>query len=375
MTADDDPDPYTDYDEIPPPMFDPRWSRDLTPASADVPWLWDGYLAPCTITLLTSQWRTGKTTLLSVLLARRAAGSLAGRPLRPGRTAVVCEENEDLWRHRRRTLDFGDGVAFFCRPLAGGAPTGREWRGLIDSVARLGFGGEVDLAVIDPLSAFLPRHSENHNDLMREALLALDPLLSAGMAVLLLHHPRKGVTLDGQAARGAGSLMAQADINIEMRPYSADADDRRRVLWAWSRFAATPRQLVIEWSADGGDYLGRGAVADEEFRASWERMAGFFASAPDKLTRRELRALWPSGRGAPSEVTLWRWLERAVAEQLLRRDGTGHRNAPYRYWLPAREAEWLQDPLRRLLWEDEQARAALDDAPVPPKRQGRGRKS
>jgi hypothetical protein len=58
-------------------------------------------------------------------------------------------------------------------------------------------------------------------------------------------------------------------------------------------------------------------------------------------------------------MTLWRWLERAVAENLLLRDGTGHKGEPYRYWLPAREAEWTADGLHRLLKEDEEARAKL----------------
>jgi hypothetical protein len=345
-------------DALGPPPLRPLWSRDLAPAADDPAWLWDGYLAPATVTLLTSQWKSGKTTLLSVLLARRARGSLAGRPLRPGRTAVVCEEGAGHWAQRRRTLDFGDGVAFFCRSLDSRPADGSEWGRVIESVARLAREG-VDLAVFDPLASALPRHSEGNNELMRDALLALDPLLSLGMAVLLLHHPRKGVTLEGQAARGAGSLPAHADVLIEMRPYSAADDDRRRVLRARSRFAATPRQLVIEWAADGTDYLSRGAVADEEFRGAWERLTGFLATAPGKLTRRELRALWPSGRDAPSEQTLWRWLERAVGEGLLRRDGTGHCNAPFRYWLPQREGEVAESVLARLIREDAEATAQL----------------
>src|SRR5262249_34966294 len=136
--------------------------------------------------------------------------------------------------------------------------------------------------------------------------------------------------------------------------------DRRRVLQAWSRFPATPRQLVLEWAADGTDYLARGDVTDEEFREHWQPLAAFFASAPGKLTRRELRAVWPAGRGGPVEQTLWRWLEKAVAAGLLRRDGTGHRNAPYRYWLPAREAEWMQDPVYVLQKQNEQMQAELD---------------
>jgi hypothetical protein len=65
--------------------------------------------------------------------------------------------------------------------------------------------------------------------------------------------------LDGQAARGAGSLLGHADINIEMHAYRKDDDeDRRRLLKSSSHFRATPRQLVIEWLADGTDYQARG---------------------------------------------------------------------------------------------------------------------
>jgi hypothetical protein len=348
---------------------------------AEIAWIWDGYLAPRHVTLLTSQWKSGKTTLVSVLLARRAAGgTLAGRALRPGRSAVVCEEERGHWDQRRRRLDFGDGVAFFCRPLECRKPTRDEWLGLIDSVARLAAEG-VDLAVIDPLASFLPG-DENNNELMMDRLMALGQLRSLGMAILLLHHPKKGQTLDGQAARGAGSLTGYVDINIEMRPFRPGADgDRRRMLRAWSRFPATPAQLVIEWTADGTDYLSRGTIGDEDFREHWEQLAAYFASAPDKLTRSELRKLLPSGKGTPSDHTLWRWLERAVAENLLRRDGTGHKKSPFRYWTPGREAEWLTDPRTRLLWEEEAFQAELARLvsqpfePIPPRKSRRTKKA
>ena len=38
-------------------------------SALDHDWLWRGYLAPGQLTLLTSLWKSGKTTLLSVLLA------------------------------------------------------------------------------------------------------------------------------------------------------------------------------------------------------------------------------------------------------------------------------------------------------------------
>jgi hypothetical protein len=362
--ADDVDDAFLDDDAdepvAPPPMFVPVWSRDFQPASRDMAWLWDGYLAAKEITLLTSQWKSGKTTLLSVLLARRAAGgSLAGRALRPGRTAVVSEEHEGFWEQRRRGLDFGNDVAFFCRPVLGRKLTMTEWLGLLDSVGELHRDG-VDLAVFDPLAWFLPGRGENTAELMLEALLPLERLQKWGMAVLLLHHPRKGAALAGQAARGTGALPAFVDIAIEMRPYpGAEEADRRRVLRAWSRHAATPRQQVIEWTADGCDYVAHGTLADVDFREQWAELVPYFASAPGKLTRRGLRDLLPAGRGSPTEQTLWRWLQRAVAEGVLHRDGSGHKNAPFRYWLPEREAEWLTDPMYQLRQIDEEAKAEL----------------
>jgi hypothetical protein len=376
MTPPDDPPPPPDDDQfdyfpddedddpvvLPRPMFVPTWSGEVKPAERDVRWVWDGYLAEKNITVLTSQAKTGKTTLLSTLLAHRlAGGTFAGRALRPGRSAVVCEEDQEHWELRRRTLDFGNDVAFFFRPIQGRKPTMSEWLGLLDSVGRLGLSDVgVDLAIFDPLAAFLPGRCENNADLMMEALLPLERLQKWGMAVALLHHPRKGRTLAGQAARGSGALLGHADIVVEMHPYSADDADRRRVLRAWSHHPATPRQLVIEWAADGTDYLARGTLTDEEFREHWLELLPYFASAPSKLTRRELRNLLPTGRGAPTDRTLWRWLERAVAAGLLLREGSGHKTTPFRYWLPEREAEWMKDPLYLLAKIDEEARAKVE---------------
>jgi hypothetical protein len=50
----------------------------------------------------------------------------------------------------------------------------------------------------------------------------------------------------------------------------------------------------------------------------------------------------PEGR--PDDVTLWRWLERAAAEGRVCRKGAGHKNDPYRYWLPGHEARWAHNP-------------------------------
>src|SRR5262245_5142908 len=80
------------------PLFRPA---DLTKGSHEVDWLWHGYLARGQITLLTGQWKIGKTALLAALLARLGAGgALAGRDVRAGRAIVVTEEGSALWLGR-----------------------------------------------------------------------------------------------------------------------------------------------------------------------------------------------------------------------------------------------------------------------------------
>src|SRR5262249_39088543 len=73
-----------------------------------IPWIWDGMVAQDAITLLAAPEKTGKTTLLSLLLdRRREGGQLLGRAVRPGRTILCTEENNLLWALRQPPLDFG----------------------------------------------------------------------------------------------------------------------------------------------------------------------------------------------------------------------------------------------------------------------------
>jgi hypothetical protein len=319
-------------------------SAGLTAACRPRAWLWHGYLAPGAVTLLTSQWKAGKTTLASVLLARlKTGGQLAGLPVAAGRAIVVSEEGPDLWQRRHQQLGFGDHVGWFCRPFRG-KPRRHDWSAFVDGLAGLHDRLAYSLVVIDPLAAFLPGN-ENHAGSVLEALLPLQRLTARDLSVFVMHHPRKGDPPVGQAARGSGALSGYADIVIEMRFYPRAADDdRRRRLWACSRYPETPRQLVIEWTADGTDYVARGTFSEEEFVRHWESLRAVLAEAPLKLTRADIRRRWP-GAQPPDKVSLSRWLERAVEQGLVMKDGRGLRNHPFRYWLPEREAAWRQDPL------------------------------
>src|SRR5262245_49380685 len=107
------------------------WSNAI-PAEAEAPpeWVWQGLIARRNLTLLTSQWKAGKTTLLSVLLGCRVdGGALGGLAVSAGKTLVVTEEPLSLWATRARKHRFGESVCFIPQPFRT-IPTAQEWLGL-----------------------------------------------------------------------------------------------------------------------------------------------------------------------------------------------------------------------------------------------------
>jgi hypothetical protein len=41
---------------------------------------------------------------------------------------------------------------------------------------------------------------------------------------------------------------------------------------------------------------------------------------------------------------LWRWLQRALEQGLVKRSGRGYKSDPYRYCLPEQEERWRREP-------------------------------
>lgn len=323
-----------------------HWPGDPDAAPApEVTWLGQGYIAFANVTLLTAQWKLGKTTLLSALLSRlKTGGTLAGLPLASGKALVVSEESHAHWQRRHQRLDFGRAVCLLYRPFRR-KPTGEQWLALIDHIASLHDKHGFSLVVIDTLSSFLPRGCENVADAMKEALLPLSQLTLRGLAILLLHHPRKGATLAGQAARGTGALNAHIDIDIEMHSIRPASDpDRRRRLRAVSRFEETPRKLILALTADGADYTVAEDDTPDEFATGWPALHQVLKTARTKVSRRMILRQWPPGHDKPSKVALWKWLERAHARGLVHRDGQGCRNSPFYYCRTERLDEWKDLP-------------------------------
>src|SRR5262249_56995470 len=108
-----------------------------TPDTAAISWLWDGYLAPGNITLLTSQCRTGKSTLITGLVrCMGCGGSFLGSALAAGKALIVTEEPRDRWIDRVRCMPVGGHTWVMIRPFAQRRPTFDEWNALLDQACR-----------------------------------------------------------------------------------------------------------------------------------------------------------------------------------------------------------------------------------------------
>lgn len=295
-------------------------------------WIWQGMLMPGKMTLLTSLWKSGKTTLLAHLLGHRARGrDFLGLATTPGNSVVVSEESKHFWHDRAQDHGLGNEVGLLSRPFDN-LPTFAQMNELKDELIEMRSRRGLDLVVIDSLATFLPSRNENNATSMANGLAPLVALAKAGLAVWLLHHPSKGEPALGQAARGSGALLATVDVFLEMRHPGGNPFSHRRKILGWSRFHETPRQMLIELSPDRMTYA-RLEDAGDDFHTHWQTVCMILAAAGEPLTRQEIRTQWPEGMPKPNSATLWRWLDRAVEMELAGREGNGTKTVPYRYWV------------------------------------------
>lgn len=185
---------------------DPVPASQLAAGGAAADWVWQGYLARGSVTLLTSLWKAGKSTLLAHLVRAMGRGDeLAGLSVAAGKVLVVSEESAALWAGRRDKLGISDHALFQVRPFLG-RPDPATWLAFVLHLAGLVRQHGLALVCFDTLAALWSCDDENDAVRVLAAVTPLHLLTAAGAAVLLAHHPRKGDAGEGQASRGSGAL-------------------------------------------------------------------------------------------------------------------------------------------------------------------------
>ena len=299
-----------------------------------IDWLWHGYLARGQITLLTSLWKTGKTTLIAGLLRRlETGGTFLGRPCQAARIVVVSEESSQIWAARQKVMAIGPHVRLLSRPFPG-RPTPADWARLAAFAQVRREAGELDLLVVDTLTSFLPGKTDSDPATLLEFLHPLRGLAADGVAVLVMHHPRRQAADEGSAARGSGALLAFVDVILELHRYGRlSSNECRRYLAGFSRHPETPRRLVYQWTPGTPEFEPLDDPLATTYHENWKTVEVILKDRKAAASPRELLADWPADRPTPAVSNLYQWLQRATAEKKLKRSGQGTKADPYRYRL------------------------------------------
>ena len=305
--------------------------ESLISASQGIDFLWAGCIARRHTTLFSALMKSGKSTLLGLLLKALQSGSpFLGRKTQASRVLVISEESTDIWVARRDALGLA-GVQVLSKPLMG-KPSLRAWESFIGHIASHARASKADLVVIDTLGKFAPWKCENDAAEVQATLNPLDRITSDGAGLLCFHHAGNNESKgQGTLSRGSTALPGAVDIILEMKRFRPEEKaDRRRVISGWGRFDDIPDEVVIELANDGLSYRAEGdrkAVAGRELHAD---LLFLLPTEPPGLTADELHDGLPEANRA-KRATLVSALMGGVGTEW-QSSGTGKKGSPRRFY-------------------------------------------
>lgn len=220
------------------------------------PWLFEGYIAPGSITLWAGRPKAGKTTLLFALFSALLSDdkTFVERKVKPGPVLLLTEERPGTLADKAHRWPEARGVKTLLRHQVGEA----KWGEVVRQAAAYCHENEIGLLVVDTFAdwASLAGDSENAAGAVLEQLRPLQDAAASGLAVVLVVHQRKSFGEFGEAVRGNNAITGAVDIIIELERPAGVADDSIRVLKAVSRYSSTPSDLAVALTEEG--YEARG---------------------------------------------------------------------------------------------------------------------
>lgn len=329
--------PTTNADSFRPPGTptprDGRNEFELTPITdlgpSEAPdWIWPGYIARGSVTLLTGLWKAGKTTLLGHLLRDLPLGTgLVDAPVSEP-VAILSEETPGAWARRRDMLALAP-TNLIVRRDSFTRPTHQTWAIMIAQLADVVRERSLSMVVFDTLPSLWPVQNENDASEVVETLAPLRDINEAGAAVLLVHHPRKGEGDQAQASRGSGALPGFVDVIVELRRFNPqDPNDTRRKLTAYGRFAEVPPETIVDLTEDGYRILGKpGTLRSAGLQ---EIIEGLLPGEPPGMTVERVLEAWPEAT-KPGLRHLRGVLNQGAEDERWERHGQGVKGNPCTY--------------------------------------------
>jgi AAA domain len=166
----------------------PKAFSALRGLPAEPDWLWQGFLAPGSLTMLAGHPFAGKSMLVSGLLRALESGEpFLGRTTKAASALLVTEEDQASLRERAGRFDL---FAIRSEYLDRSSSVGHEWSALIADATERALAREHQLLVIDtfPGLAGLGDEQENDAGAITSRLQPLQVAAGRGLAVLFLHH-------------------------------------------------------------------------------------------------------------------------------------------------------------------------------------------
>ena len=244
------------------------------------PWIVPGYLMRGSASVLSGQGAGGKSSLVVAWTVALATGEAIGefQPKAPARVVnynVEDDRDEQRRRYSAALMAAGkDGAQVMphiirCGPNEIGTlferqpDTGRicETPAMAE-LERILMESQADVLVCDPL-AELHNAEENDNTAMRAVIAAFRGLAQRlGIAVLILHHDRKGNNAPGDMdrMRGASAITGAVRVMLTLTPMSLEEADK---------FGIPPEERRRHFRIDGAK--SNYALAQE---AEWWKLAG-----------------------------------------------------------------------------------------------------
>jgi hypothetical protein len=319
-----------------PPVVELRFigAADLRAQTPEEPeWLWKDYIATGSLVIPGGKPKAGKSTLIMALSEAivLGAGSFLGRAVKHGKVVYVSEEAAITLRHKLpRTND----LVMLTREGAWPKPT---WAQLVASAVERAKALGAVLLVIDTFAYWAQLAPEREQDAgaTGDAIGKLIGATAAGIAVVLVHHQRKGGGEEGEGLRGSGAIAGSCDMILEVERMEGEVPKTHRQIVALGRWPQTPDVLIVDWDQATGSWrvIGEADSRHESGPKMWAARLEECVIRNPGATITDLEELLGSVRKEWNQT-----LQNLLREGKIERLGLGRKGAPYRHYPASTEA-------------------------------------